>query len=311
MYKAPPEIWAKIFSYACTDTGRTGRSISLTSRAFSQICEPIRLQSVAVFGGCNIMSFRSSLHKLPARLRRVRYLLLSRKRPTSLTVDATLEEAIRAVIHLVSDTVEVLELDMRGLQYSINAPPLCFPRLTDLASDGTYPPLDSPKFPRSADVAHYPQLRRWHITDSMHYWEIGQLFEDISNCVPALTHLRLSQVDLAAINNSLNCSANETVDKLPRCIQKIFIQPGPLLAGGWVMFTEDYVQILFLETIKMLNSSLDERFVLLKAANSRPEEEGRYTENWRSAIYGEEGCWSLHQRFYSNTSDLENLPQII
>ncbi|KAL0953795.1 hypothetical protein HGRIS_004979 [Hohenbuehelia grisea] len=86
MNRCPTEIWALIFSYACTDSGRTGRSLSRVSRYFREVSRHVRLQSIAVHGIDQINAFAALLDSTPPRERRVRYLAIStrpRCRPTS------------------------------------------------------------------------------------------------------------------------------------------------------------------------------------------------------------------------------------
>ncbi|KZP05551.1 hypothetical protein FIBSPDRAFT_702196, partial [Athelia psychrophila] len=73
----PTEIWTKIFSHACTDSGLTGCSLALVSRFFRAASEPVKLQSIALSGPRRIIDFESTLCAIPAHLRRVRYLFLS------------------------------------------------------------------------------------------------------------------------------------------------------------------------------------------------------------------------------------------
>ncbi|KZP20639.1 hypothetical protein FIBSPDRAFT_532572 [Athelia psychrophila] len=77
MDRTPSEVCTRIYTYACTDSGFTGRSISLTSRQFHQECRPVRYQSIAVHGPQSIFALESSLKNVPAHLRRVRYLFIS------------------------------------------------------------------------------------------------------------------------------------------------------------------------------------------------------------------------------------------
>jgi hypothetical protein len=61
MESIPPEILSLIFSYACTDDGYTGRSLSLVSRYISDVSKPYKLQSVAVRGMWQVLEFACSL----------------------------------------------------------------------------------------------------------------------------------------------------------------------------------------------------------------------------------------------------------
>ncbi|KAF7979708.1 hypothetical protein HWV62_41050 [Athelia sp. TMB] len=74
---APPEIWAKISSYACTDAGSTGRSLSLVSQFIRDASAPFKLQSMSIRGQKQAIAFQDMLLQTPPHLRRVRYLYLS------------------------------------------------------------------------------------------------------------------------------------------------------------------------------------------------------------------------------------------
>ncbi|KAF7363631.1 hypothetical protein MSAN_01020200 [Mycena sanguinolenta] len=55
--KLPAEICAHIFDFACTDLGRTGRSLSLVSRYIHQTSELARYTRIALVGRAQILSF--------------------------------------------------------------------------------------------------------------------------------------------------------------------------------------------------------------------------------------------------------------
>ncbi|KAF7308369.1 hypothetical protein HMN09_00685500 [Mycena chlorophos] len=57
----PIELLQHIFSFACTDIGTTGRSLSLVSRHVRDVSAAVKLQSVALFGHNQILGFASLL----------------------------------------------------------------------------------------------------------------------------------------------------------------------------------------------------------------------------------------------------------
>ena len=57
------EVVERIISYACTDGGYTGRSLSLVSRCIHQVASPVRFHSVALNGFRHIESFLACLEK--------------------------------------------------------------------------------------------------------------------------------------------------------------------------------------------------------------------------------------------------------
>lgn len=60
---SPPEICFKIFSYACLDSGYTGRSLSLVSRYINEASKPFKFQSIAIHGHHQLVAFASLLKK--------------------------------------------------------------------------------------------------------------------------------------------------------------------------------------------------------------------------------------------------------
>ena len=63
IYDVPQEVLERIFSYACTDGGYTGRSISLVSRCAHMIARAVRFRNVALSGYRQIDSFLDLLEK--------------------------------------------------------------------------------------------------------------------------------------------------------------------------------------------------------------------------------------------------------
>ncbi|KAF8959605.1 hypothetical protein BDZ97DRAFT_1922780 [Flammula alnicola] len=74
MQNCPAEIWTQIIAFACTDSGFTGRSISLVSRSFRTASRPFKYQSIALTRSKYIRAFRSIVSNLPPDEKRVRYL---------------------------------------------------------------------------------------------------------------------------------------------------------------------------------------------------------------------------------------------
>lgn len=70
----PPEIWEQIFIVACTDSGRTGLSLSLVSRYFRNVSRSCQYQSVSLTRSKHIPLFRRTLSHAPLEARRIKYL---------------------------------------------------------------------------------------------------------------------------------------------------------------------------------------------------------------------------------------------
>ncbi|EPQ54801.1 hypothetical protein GLOTRDRAFT_42902, partial [Gloeophyllum trabeum ATCC 11539] len=77
MNKIPLEICERMFSFACTDDGTTGCSLSLVSRYVRDASRRVRLQSVALQTYQQMQKFCVMVENLPPRHRRVHHLLLT------------------------------------------------------------------------------------------------------------------------------------------------------------------------------------------------------------------------------------------
>lgn len=76
MDRCPAEICIHIFSYACVDGGRTGRSLSLVSKYISEASKAVRLQSLVVCGH-KLPPFLEMLANLRSDVRRCQHLFIS------------------------------------------------------------------------------------------------------------------------------------------------------------------------------------------------------------------------------------------
>ncbi|KAF4598361.1 hypothetical protein EYR38_006763 [Pleurotus pulmonarius] len=71
IHTCPPEIWTRIFGFACTDDGATGRSLALVSRYVRETSGPVRFKRVVLKGVDKIVAFADMLEVLEAGRRRV------------------------------------------------------------------------------------------------------------------------------------------------------------------------------------------------------------------------------------------------
>jgi hypothetical protein len=72
----PPEIWHEIFALACTDTGSTGRSLSLVSKQFHDISGPFKYQSLAITQCRQLIAFAPTFSQLPDFQKKIKYLFI-------------------------------------------------------------------------------------------------------------------------------------------------------------------------------------------------------------------------------------------
>lgn len=337
MDQIPSEIWTYIFSHACTDTGFTGLSLSLVSRFFHEAVQPVKLQSVALFGAQSIVSFDSSVLTLPASLRRVRYLLISfRSLPRPSAFDSAKPDrnkqreaekvmigAIQRIIEAVAEGVEILELyipsqtfenDDRYIYLQRPIPLIPFPRLTDLTTNN-YPLQRSHGPFRTPDPPLYPKLRRWHLTEEWSPVKYGEMIDYISKLAPYLALLRISGVGgISSLGGTLSIglgleyrsryprSADARIGALPPSVEKVYVQPSsdPNMGTCGGDANEDPYDGIIAE-LEEINRLGDERFVLLKACKRLQEREmGTTAADWEAAIKGEVGCWSLGDKLPCN-----------
>ena len=70
----PLELCQRIFKYACTDDGTTGRSLSLVSKYIRDTSKPYKLQSISIAGADQATHFVQLLQRTPEPYRHVCYL---------------------------------------------------------------------------------------------------------------------------------------------------------------------------------------------------------------------------------------------
>ncbi|KAJ2917066.1 hypothetical protein MD484_g3334, partial [Candolleomyces efflorescens] len=76
MERVPVELWLHVFSIACSDDGRTGRSLSMVSRRVNELSKPFKYQSIAVDKLSNIAALTEILQNLPIEFRAVHKLFI-------------------------------------------------------------------------------------------------------------------------------------------------------------------------------------------------------------------------------------------
>lgn len=206
----PTEVWLKIFALACTDTGKTGRSLSEVSRYIRDVSAEYRYQSVAACTAREVYELRDRLLGLPVRLRRVRHLHLNRTQRSRWDVDLTqlsksemarrlpqllddqyglstdniaLDHRVQDILTWVAPTLETLSLVnfLPGSECSSVLTRIQYPHLTELTVRGF---VDIPLSPRFA-----PNLERLNGSYEAITRELSHV---LANIFPRLSHLRLS-----------------------------------------------------------------------------------------------------------------------
>ncbi|KAF7968385.1 hypothetical protein HWV62_30655 [Athelia sp. TMB] len=317
MDRVPFEIWATISSHACTDSGSTGRNLSLVSRLIRDASAPVKLQSIAAHGTEQLVALHTLLLTTPAHLRRTRYLFLSEK---SLGADSGADnqwpkkeperigKACCGILVQVQESVEILDIDMSEYLGDL-AWKISFPRLEELTSDG-FPLV--PQILKESDVLfesdlplpdsieitfQWPHLRRWHLTNFPYMWGGCSVFGTIPIIAPAITHLRFSSLQQEAsfgwdLEAALGLATQQSgsTSLLPSTIQQVYVKLAPPPpSDGWCGTSAIAYEGLVddLENLRNISSQV----VLLGVEG--PESRISTLAHWEDRVAGGEGCWSL------------------
>ena len=260
MDSCPNEILGLIFSEACSDDGRTGRSLSSVSRRVRCASRRYALQSVALYGHNQISTFAFILDQVDPEDRHVCHLYLTDRRRvlTEYPRDQTREEwlkerisegtsansfppvsspsAVLRILTTVGPTLQTLALLLfHRYEEPIFSDALHVPELRDLTIRSSIlfrstfigPPLP----PRC------PRLQRLHVIQD---FLLGRgLAQCIASIAPLLTHLRLSNVvpdsaeteggilqDLERMvaQQAADDVPSTTADRFPSTLERVLVQ---------------------------------------------------------------------------------------
>ncbi|KAJ6629519.1 hypothetical protein B0H10DRAFT_1987531 [Mycena sp. CBHHK59/15] len=244
METLPFEIWGDIFSFACTDDGSTGRSLSAVSRAVHSISKPLKYQSICVVGPTRLLKLLGVLSALSSDTRRVRYLfiagpfdfeggsdgvetlhadsMMAEFRPSQESTDNTLSQ----ILNLVSSTLFALHLHHTATARPSLLIEIELPALSELALHGPFVSSGSP----SETV--FPSLRKIHLA---HFtFHPTNFLAQIVHAAPRLTHLRVPQrsfsmYDIQVALGILQPTVSPSdVTRLPRNLKKLVIEKDPI-----------------------------------------------------------------------------------
>ena len=198
--RCPPEIVSIIATFACTDGGYTGCSLSRVSRYIRNATQRVRYLSIALTSEKSLVSFAQLLDSSRGR-HTIRHLFLSVKVPTTASdsqEDFTRERrtALLNGLETVLDYTATMLITL-AIHKPANVCLVCttrrsFPALQDLAIPEAIPtlPLSDPK----ENSPRFPSLRRLHITGCNQFTFHIPLWVSIAETAPLLTHLRVSSV---------------------------------------------------------------------------------------------------------------------
>ena len=210
MDRVPAEIWTAILSFACLDSGATGRILSRVSKFIRAASAPVRWQSLHIHGPRQVVAFHARLLRAPPHLRRVRYLFLSsaaaadrggrplsekrrQQKPHSpaefrqRVSDAQLIKTCFEILVHVAESVEIMYLDI-SLSHLSDMPPhsIQFPLLKELTSASLPPHYGLPSAGGGAPADTLcPQLHRWHFIGCP--FSIGMALSDHASADALLT----------------------------------------------------------------------------------------------------------------------------
>ena len=219
MDQCPVEILFAIFSFACTDGGATGLSLSLVSKRIRIVSRTHAFQTIALYGTRQISAFADLMEALEPSARRVKHLfLIDRRRnclecPSSQDLEAWLRTRVLQDSQLSAPVREwpasnLLRL-LRALAPSLrdlalllfrryDAHPLSvpLPALAELtihsSSLHTAHAMHGLGLAPPHAIAELPALRRLHVVQD------GPMRQPVPRAVarlaPRLTHLRFSRV---------------------------------------------------------------------------------------------------------------------
>lgn len=220
MERCPVELLAKICRNACTDGGRTGCSLSLVSHYVHNVVQPFRYHSIFLTSSTSALTFArhlQGLHNAPA----IRYLFISVFMNSKQWGDdwasedelSALDTAVATVIRITAPQLRVLILHQtRRIFYIDPCPQLEYLSVPYLPASRPDHKSESPRWnssiPTIAPVKRsseptlpppFPSLRYLHLSECSRIQDT--VWDDLSSFSPAVTHLRLTDIEAASLSS--------------------------------------------------------------------------------------------------------------
>lgn len=205
--RCPLEVWQKIFSFACTDDGRTGCALSLVSRNVRDVSDHTRLQSAALFSLPQMRRFLDELQRRPPSHRSVRYLFLADTRTHNEEAGTwqyqdQASAVYSTILLVVAPALKTLTIMLPLSIHTVLPTTANLPALENLTAPGSFDSAFEGIVPLFCAL---PRLRRLHLNsfdraiiftpvDSRGMGERGDLLWFISQAAPGLVWLRLDSV---------------------------------------------------------------------------------------------------------------------
>ena len=197
MQTCPSEIWHEIFTLACTDSGLTGRSLSLVSKRFHDISGPLKYQSIAITRWRQLIAFSQTFPQLPSHQKRIKFLFIHCPYPF-----LDVEDNPRLATDLENTLDSSTDMEDSDLDYSISESD------SDLDSefDG---PLDSDEESEVLeDIEHIQALRKGQLpsednTRDDHFevldYKIQAVFDKASHALHAILNETSSTLNILTL----------------------------------------------------------------------------------------------------------------
>ena len=202
MEHCPVEVWQKILTFACTDGGYTGCSVSLVSRFMRLAVLPVRFCSVELTSQDRLLIFSALLSSWESRAN-IRHLFVSVDvplwGPKAMRGERwkMLNDGFRYILARAAPTLNTLVVHSPDT-FDVAGTNIHFPVLTDFSVPFLCP-SDSPfvaTYPAGLDAkpqgGHFPSLERLHLTDCFNMRD--SVWEEIAELTPSITTIKLSGV---------------------------------------------------------------------------------------------------------------------
>ncbi|KZT28768.1 hypothetical protein NEOLEDRAFT_778028 [Neolentinus lepideus HHB14362 ss-1] len=326
MDKIPLEICERMFSFACTDGGKTGSSLSAVSKYVRDASRRVRFQSVSLENYDQLRKFHILLEKLPSRHRNVHNLLLTGpKGPETPNTDGLDRQAsLRAIrawkdrLHeegkeaslFVARLVRAVAPTVRVLSFFI--PPesqiefthigVCLPVLEELTVQDAniLCPVTI-----TETVELFPNLKRVHLAGPYvdhldHVLRLLPLFG------PSVTHIRMTGLEQSRrdpyelkarqLPASRALDAEQERPKLPESLREIVVQMGPEPSTNFRIFSPGFLPYeLIREHLQDLSGESGGPKITMLAAQTNLDDYNLTAakEMWLDRGNGGPGCWAL------------------
>ncbi|TCD66086.1 hypothetical protein EIP91_001844 [Steccherinum ochraceum] len=196
MDHCPVEIVAHIFSLACTDDDSTSRSLSLVSRGFRAVSEPLQFRCLAISSYDKLKGITQHLSAKPPHLRQVKHLFIDVHPQGNSRRGSGVSSTVALVVELLNIVAPDLQSCTLCTQEHWSALlPLHLPALTELT---LYTHLSAQSFTQSLQA---PKLKFLHIACYSSF--PSKLADCFTRIAPDLTHLRISGVSQDRDNGDL------------------------------------------------------------------------------------------------------------